>query len=104
MLLYLSGHSRPDIIHNVHQCARFTFNPKLSHKRALIQIAKYLKATGNRGLIVDPDKSPFALTATLTLTLQVSGDINHPLIPTVFTAVQVMSSHLQAVPFFGAVD
>ena len=104
MLLYLSGHSRPDITHNVHQCTRFTFNPKLSHKRALIQIAKYLKATGNRGLIVDPDKSPFALTATLTLTLQVSGDINHPLIPAKFTAVQVMSSHLQAVPFFGAVD
>ncbi len=37
MLLYLN-HSRPDILFATHQCARYTFAPKLSHENALIQI------------------------------------------------------------------
>ena len=31
MLLYLCGHSRPDIAFAVHQCARYNFEPKRSH-------------------------------------------------------------------------
>jgi hypothetical protein len=35
MMLYLAGHSRPDIAYAVNCCARYMFNPRLSHERAL---------------------------------------------------------------------
>ena len=54
MLLYLCGHSRPDIAFAVHQCARFTFAPKRSHEIALKRIGRYLKGTLDEGLILDP--------------------------------------------------
>ncbi len=54
MLLYLSGHSRPDIHFAVTQCARFTHNPKRSHERALERIGLYLKGTADMGLILSP--------------------------------------------------
>jgi hypothetical protein len=55
MLLYL-GHSRPDIAFATHQCARYTFAPKLSHEEALKRIGRYLKGTLTRGLILRPSK------------------------------------------------
>ena len=57
MLLYVSGHTRPDIAFAVHQCARHSFNPKRSHENALKRIAKYLNGTTHKGLILDPDDS-----------------------------------------------
>jgi hypothetical protein len=35
MLLYLSGHARPDLAFSVSQVARFMFNPKHSHEIAI---------------------------------------------------------------------
>ena len=35
MLLYLSGHSRPDISYAANCCASYMFNPRLSHEKAL---------------------------------------------------------------------
>ena len=35
MLLYLVANSRPEIAYAVHQCARFTHNPKASHRAAV---------------------------------------------------------------------
>lgn len=58
MLLYLSGHSRPDIAFAVHQCARYTFKPTRRHEQALVRIGRYLKGTMNRGLILSPTDSP----------------------------------------------
>jgi histone deacetylase 1/2 len=58
MLLYLSGHSRPDIAFAVHQCARYTFRPTKRHEQALVRIGRYLKGTMNRGLIMSPTNSP----------------------------------------------
>jgi hypothetical protein len=55
MLLYLTGHSRPDCAFAVHQCARYTFAPKKSHEQALKRIGRYLKGTTNNGLILNPD-------------------------------------------------
>ena len=54
MLLYLSGHSRPDIAFAVHQCARYTFKPTTRHLAALKRIGRYLKGTQNKGLILRP--------------------------------------------------
>eukprot|EP00804_Cyclotella_cryptica_P018714 CCRYP_007209-RC/>CCRYP_007209-RC protein AED:0.30 eAED:0.29 QI:0/0/0/1/0/0/2/0/483 len=54
MLLYLSGHSRPDIAFAVHQCARYTFRPTRKHELALIRIGRYLKGTMDKGLILSP--------------------------------------------------
>jgi hypothetical protein len=56
MLLYLSGHTRPDIAFAVHQCARYTFNPTERHVNALKRIGRYLKGTSDKGLIMRPSK------------------------------------------------
>lgn len=54
MLLYLAGHTRPDIAYAVNCCARYMFNPKRSHEEALKRIGRYLKTTRTRGLILNP--------------------------------------------------
>ena len=54
MLLYIYGHTRPDIAYALNCCARCMFCPNHSHETALKQIGCYLKATRNRGLILDP--------------------------------------------------
>ena len=56
MLLYLSGHTRPDIAYAVNCCARYMFNPRFSHEVALKRIGRYLKATRDKGLILNPSK------------------------------------------------
>jgi hypothetical protein len=56
MLLYLSGHSCPDIAYAVNCCAHYMFNPCLSHEKALKRIGRYLKATRDKGLILIPSK------------------------------------------------
>ena len=55
MLTYLQGTTRPDIAMAVHQCARFSILPKLTHERAVYRIAKYLKGTKDKGIIINPD-------------------------------------------------
>ena len=54
MLLYLTGHSRPNCAFAVHQCARYTFEPKRSHKAAPKRIGRYWKGTKTKGLILEP--------------------------------------------------
>jgi len=58
-LNYLEKTSRPDISYAVHQCARFSQDPRQSHAKAVIHLAQYLKGTRNEGIILDPksDKS-----------------------------------------------
>ena len=54
MLLYLAGHTRPDIAYAVNCCARYMFQPRLSHEKALKRIGRYLKATRDKGLVLKP--------------------------------------------------
>lgn len=54
MLLYLSGHSRPDLQYSVSQVARFMFSPKRSHELALKRIGRYLVGTADKGTILNP--------------------------------------------------
>ena len=56
MLLYLSGHTRPDIAYAVNCCARYMFSPRKRHEIALKRIARYLKATRDKGMILNPLK------------------------------------------------
>ena len=60
MLMYLAGHTRPDIAYAVNCCARYMFSPKRSHEEAVKRIVRYLKATKDRGMIFDPTED-FAL-------------------------------------------
>ena len=53
MMLYLAGHTRPDIAYAVNCCAWYMFAPKLVHEVALKRIGRYLKATRDKGLILN---------------------------------------------------
>ena len=55
ILLYLAGSNRPDIAYAVHQCARFSHNPKASHEVGVKHIARYLRGTRDKGLIMKPE-------------------------------------------------
>jgi hypothetical protein len=54
MLLYLSGHTRPDIIFAVNCCAQYMFCPKHLHELALKCIGRYLKQTSDHGMVMNP--------------------------------------------------
>ena len=56
MLLYLSGHYRPDIPYSVSQVAKFIFCPRRSHEAALKLIGRYLLGTKNKGLVINPTR------------------------------------------------
>jgi len=56
MLLYLASNSRPDISFAVHQCARFTHNPKASHEQGILRICRYLQGTKDEGIVFCPTK------------------------------------------------
>ena len=49
MLMYLT-HTRADIQVAVHQCARFTHQPKRQHGLAIRRIVRYLRTTKNEGI------------------------------------------------------
>ena len=55
MLMYLANNIRPDIVHAVHTCARYTYFPKKSHTTAVKYILRYLKGTSDKGMIIKPN-------------------------------------------------
>ena len=57
MMNYLEKTLRPELAFAVHQCARFRINPKLSHKRAVHRIVKYLVGTKEKGIVFKPDRN-----------------------------------------------
>jgi hypothetical protein len=63
MLLYLSGHTHPDIEYAVNCAARYMFCPKKTQEEALKQTGRYLKATRNRGLIIKPSSGMLKIDA-----------------------------------------
>ena len=48
--------TQPDIQFAVHQCARFSEDPKKSHEVAAKQIVRYLSRTKDQGIILKPNK------------------------------------------------
>ena len=55
MLLYLQGHSRPNIAFATAQCARYSFCPKMSYEKKIKRIGGYLVGTRSKGLIMTPN-------------------------------------------------
>jgi hypothetical protein len=49
-LLFLEKSTRPDLAYAVHQCARFSADPKYEHGQAVKWIGRYLKATAHQGI------------------------------------------------------
>ena len=57
MMLYLAGHTCPDIKYAVHQCSRYSHNPRAIHEVALKQVGRYLIGTKEKGIIFNIDES-----------------------------------------------
>ncbi len=55
-LNFLEKSSRPDIAYAVHQCARFSQNPKVEHSKAVKLIGRYLMDTLEKGIICTPNE------------------------------------------------
>jgi len=53
-MVYLTGHSCPDITFTLHQCTCYTFKPTKHHCLAIKCICWYLKGTRDKGLIMKP--------------------------------------------------
>jgi hypothetical protein len=58
-LNFLEKSTRPDIAYAVHQCARFSNDPKMSHENAIKRIVKFLVGTKQDGIYLRPDKHSF---------------------------------------------
>ncbi len=70
MLLFLSGHTRPDITFAVNCCARYMFSPKHLHELGLKRIGCYLKQTSDRGMVMNPSSDVSKLDAYPDAALQ----------------------------------
>ncbi len=58
-LNFLEKSTRLDLGYSVHQCARFSADPKESHAAAVKRIGKYLNGTKLKGLILNPREHSF---------------------------------------------
>jgi hypothetical protein len=58
-LNFVEKSTRLDLAYSVHQCARFSADPKDSHAKAVKRIGKYLLATKDKGLILNPREHSF---------------------------------------------
>jgi len=51
--------TQPDISYTMHQCARFSANPKQPHADAVKWLGRYLKGTRDKGMILKPTGTSF---------------------------------------------
>jgi hypothetical protein len=63
MLLYLSGHTRPDIAFAVNCCARYMFSPRHLHELALKRLRRYLKQTSDCGMVMNVSNDVYKIDA-----------------------------------------
>jgi Reverse transcriptase (RNA-dependent DNA polymerase) len=54
-LNFLAQSTRPDISYAVHQCARFSENPKVEHSKSIKAIGRYIAGTKHQGLMCTID-------------------------------------------------
>jgi hypothetical protein len=65
MMMYLTSSTRPDCASAIHQCARFSHDPREAHASALKPLACYLKKTRLDGLRIQPHRSDKPATLDL---------------------------------------
>ena len=58
-LNFLEKSTRPDLAYAVHQCARFSINPRESHANAVRHIGRYLLQSRDEGIILNPKEQSF---------------------------------------------
>ena len=58
-LNFLEKSTRLDLSHAVHQCARFSAEPKTSHAAAVKKIGRHLVTTREKGIMLDPKQHSF---------------------------------------------
>jgi Reverse transcriptase (RNA-dependent DNA polymerase) len=58
-LNFLCASCRPELSCAVHQCARFSADPRTNHTEAVKRIGRYLIGTVNKGIILDPTEHSF---------------------------------------------
>ena len=52
---YLEKGSQSELAYAIHQCARYSTDPRKEHGDAVRWIGRYLLGTPNKGLILRPD-------------------------------------------------
>ena len=62
-LIFLEKSTRLDIAYAIHQCARFSANPEVSHAVAVRNIVRYLIDTADQGIVLLPDDHSFVVCA-----------------------------------------
>ena len=62
-LNFLEKSTRSDIAYAVHQCARFSSDPRKPHGDAVTWTGRYLKSTKDQGLVLRPTKQSFEVYA-----------------------------------------
>jgi hypothetical protein len=73
-LQYFEKSTRPDLAYAVHQCARFSENPRLDHSKAVKFIGRYLLGTKEQGLHMSPKDESFIDWSDANF----SGNWDHP--------------------------
>jgi hypothetical protein len=77
-LNFLEKSTRPDIAYAVHQCARYSADPRKSHGEAVKRIGRYLKATREKGIVINPDKTAQVTTFDCWVDASFAGDWHKP--------------------------
>ena len=54
-MAYLEKGTRPELAYAVHQCSRYSSNPRKAHGDAVRNIGRYLLGTSGRGMIIEPN-------------------------------------------------
>jgi hypothetical protein len=76
-LNFLEKSTRPDIAYAVHQCARFSANPRKSHANAVKQIVRYLIGTQDKGIILKPTGNEFEVYCDSNFVGDYNKDTSH---------------------------
>lgn len=76
-LNFLEKSTRLDIAYAVHQCARFSANPRKSHANAIKHIVRYLIDTQDKGLIIKPTGNEFEVYCDSNFVGDYNKDTSH---------------------------
>ena len=100
-MLYLYGHTCPDIYFEVNFFARYMFCPNNLHEESLKQIGQYLKLTWDCGLIMNPNRELFNIDGYPDADFLECMDTRSQMTPPMLIVALVTSSKFQTVLFYG---